>query len=220
VKRIELANQRPALSLVIATLVFMIGGRPAAQLASRPVDEWAKVLDTPERLASLKVNEVVRHLKLKPGDVVADLGAGTGAFVVSFAKAVPAGRVYAVEIDGGFRPYIQRKAEAAAVTNVRFVLGEFTDPKLPAADVDCAFLHDVLHHIQDRAVYLKRLSSYLKPTARIVVIDYDPSKSPHRDQPAMLVSKEQAEQLLAQVGFKPAEAVPLFADKWFVVFTR
>jgi SAM-dependent methyltransferase len=221
VTRIKLARTTTVLSLAIAvTIVVAVDRRATAQLASRPADEWVKVLDAPERLAGLRVDEVVARLKLKPGDVVADLGAGTGPFVVPFAQAVAPGKVYAVEIDRGFFPYIQGKAQAAAVANVQTVLGEFTDPKLPAPDVDVAFLHDVLHHVENRAAYVKHLSTYLEPTARIAVIDYHPAQSPHRDQPALQVSKEQAESLLAAVGFKPVEDVPLFADKWFVIFGR
>ena len=204
-----------AIAMLVASSVSA-----SAQLASRPVEEWVKVLDAPERLAALKVDDVVARLKLRRADVVADLGAGTGPFVVGFAKAVPSGKVYAVEIDENFFSHIRQKAQAAGVVNVRTVLGQFTDPKLPSADADVAFMHDVLHHIADRATYLKGLSKYLKPTARVAIIDYHPEKSPHQDQPAMQVSKEQARALLAEAGFKPVEDIPLFTDKWFVVFSR
>jgi ubiquinone/menaquinone biosynthesis C-methylase UbiE len=197
--------------------VDAVGG---AQLASRPVEEWRKVLDSPERLAVLKAGEVVARLKLKSTDVVADLGAGTGPFEVPFAKAVQSGAVYAVEVDGGFFPMIEEKAKAAGVTNVRTVLGVFTDPKLPVSNVNLAFMHDVLHHIEDRAGYLKALAKYLGPQARIAIIDYEPARSPHRDQPALVVSREQATALLAGAGFKPIEDIALFDEKWFLVFGR
>ena len=193
----------------------------AAQLASRPAEEWVKVLESAERLASLRIDDVVAALKLRPGDVVADLGAGTGPFIVPFARAVtPKGKVYAVDIDKGFFPLIATKTKEAGVANVQPVLGEFTDPKLPAADIDVAFFHDVLHHIENRAAYLGNLVKYLKPTARVVVIDYNPAQSPHADQPALQVSREQASAWLAQAGFKPVDDVTLFADKWFVVYAR
>jgi ubiquinone/menaquinone biosynthesis C-methylase UbiE len=199
--------------------VFACGVTLAAQLASRPADEWRKVLDSPERIAALRVDEVIARLKLKPADTVADLGAGTGPFVAPFAKAVPSGRVFAVEIDSGFFPLIMEKAKMAGVANVETVRGEFTDPKLPGA-VDVAFMHDVLHHISDRGPYFKTLAKYLKPTSRIAIIDYEPARSPHSDQPALQVSKEQARALLAEAGFKPIEDITLFEDKWFLVFGR
>src|SRR5262249_5489395 len=104
----------------------------------------------------LKIDEIVTTIALKPDQVVADLGAGTGLFEVPLGKAVaPAGKVYAVEIDKGFLPIIEEKAKQGKLANVRTVLGEFADPKLPAQDVDIEFMHDVLHHVEDRATYLK-----------------------------------------------------------------
>ncbi len=192
-----------------------------AQLATRPADEWVKVLDAEDRLKGLKAPEVVASLKLNPGDVVADLGAGSGPFIVAFANAVTAkGKVYAVEIDRNFFPYIDKRAQAAGVKNVRTVTGEFTDPKLPAADVDLAFMHDVLHHVENRAAYLKTMVKYLEPGARVAIIDYHPDRSPHGDQPALQVSKNQAIAWMAEAGFKPVEDLTLFPEKWFVVFAR
>src|SRR5687768_6278481 len=149
-----------------ATLILILasGMTPlpaAAQLASRPAEEWIKMLDAPARVAGLKVDEIIDGLKLKPGDVVADLGAGSGVFSVSLARAVnPSGKVYAVEIDQALLDHINRKVKEQNVTNVHTVLGKYGDPSLPAADVDMAFMHDVLHHIEDRAGYLKNVARY------------------------------------------------------------
>ena len=190
-----------------------------AQLASRPVGEWQRLLDSPERIAALRIDEVVARLALKPTDVVADLGAGTGPFVVAFAKAVPAGAVYAVEIDKDFLPIIAERARAAGAGNVTPVLGEFSDPKLPAA-VDVAFMHDVLHHVADRRTYVRALARYLKPGARVAIVDYHAERSPHAGQHEMVVSNGQARELFASIGLKVVEEVQLFDDKWFVVFAR
>ena len=201
--------------MVAATL----GTAVHAQLASRPVGEWQRLLDSPERIAALRIDDVVARLALKPADVVADLGTGTGPFVVAFAKAVPSGAVYAVEIDKDFLPLIAERARAAGVANVTPVLGEFSDPKLPVA-VDVAFMHDVLHHVADRPAYVRALSRYLKPGARVAIIDYHAQRSPHADQPQMVVSKDQARELFATVGLKVVEEIALFDEKWFLVFSR
>ena len=192
----------------------------SAQLASRPAAEWTKTLESPERIAGLRIDEVIARLNLKPSDVVADLGAGTGLFSLPLAKAVPSGRVYAVELDEGFLAQIRGKAKTENVANVVPVLGKFTDPSLPARDVDLAFFHDVLHHVENRAAYLKSVAGYLKPGGRIVVIEFNAGDSPHKDQPELVVSKEQAAGWMTDAGFVPGEDIRLFPDKYFVVYKR
>ena len=208
----------------LATLAVAISlPRPVdGQLASRPAEEWTKTLAAANRVQGLRVDDIIARLRLKPGDVVADLGAGPGLFSLPFAKAVsPTGKVYAVEIDQGFLDTIRTKAVEERISNVQGVLGKFEDPSLPAADVDVAFFHDVLRHIQDRAGYLKNLARYVRPGGRVVIIDLTPEGSPHRAQPELVVTKDQATGWMADAGFKPVEEITdLFTDKWFVVYSR
>ena len=137
-----------------------------------------------------------------------------------YAKAVPSGRVYAVELDEGFLTQIRGKAKAGNVNNVVPVLGKFTDPALPARDVDVAFFHDVLHHVENRTAYLKSVTGYVKPGGRIVVIEFNAGDSPHKAEPQLIVSKEQTAAWMAEVGFVPSEDIQLFSDKYFVVYRR
>jgi ubiquinone/menaquinone biosynthesis C-methylase UbiE len=192
------------------------------QLASRTPEEWIKTLEAPERVASLKLDQVVPRLKLKPGDVVADVGAGAGAFTLAFAKAVaPGGKVYAIEIEPPLLEHIQKKAKAEQLSNVVSVVGKFVDPNLPAKDVDVAFIHDVLHHIENRAGYVKAHAGYMKPGGRIVVIDYRPGFGGHKDKPELVTGPDQAEPWFAAAGFKPVEQINILnPDKWFIVYGR
>ena len=142
-------------------------------------------------------------------------------FSVPLAKSVgPKGRVYAVEIDKGFLPIIESKAKENSLTNVKTILGEFLDPKLPAADVDLGFMHDVLHHVQDRSNYLRNAARYIKPGGRFVVIDYKAEQSPHKDQPTLIVSEEQVTGWMKAAGFNKVEKADLFPDKYFLIFSR
>ena len=145
--------------LIALALVMLVAIEAQAQLGSRETKEWIQNLDRPERIAGLKIDKVLPLLKLKPGDKVADIGAGAGAFSLPLAKAVaPAGKVYAVDIDPGLLDYIAQKAKKENIDNIQTVKGEFSDPKLPAHDVDLGFFHDVLHHIENRQAYLKALA--------------------------------------------------------------
>ena len=202
-----------------AALLILAGAASAGQLASRPADEWIKTLDGPARVAAMKIDEVVAALKLQPGQTVADIGAGSGLLEVPLAKAVgPKGRVYAVEIDAGFFPEIRKRTAAGGVTNVETVLGKFTDPALPATNIDVAVFHDVMHHVEGRAGYLKSLVRYLAPAGRIVVIDYEGGMGPHAKEPQLQVTREQLAAWMKDAGLVQVEDVKLFADKYFLAF--
>lgn len=193
----------------------------APQLAGRTAEEWIKTLDTPARIAGLKIDETIARLRLRPGAVVADIGAGAGVFEKALADAVaPGGKVYAVDIDRKLLDNIERRAKEFRLASVVTVLGTFTDPALPAPDVDVAFIHDVLHHIENRADYLKNLAGYLNASGRIVVIDFVPGKGGHQNQPELQVTKEQTTAWMAAAGLKPIEEFDLFPDKWFEVYGR
>lgn len=205
-------------------LLVLVAGLPeaSAQLGSRSADDWAAILDREQRVSGLKIEEVVSRLKLKPGDVVADIGAGTGVFSGPLAQAVaPTGTLLAVDIDQGLLDHIAQRARQEQVANIQPVLGEFDDPKLPTR-VDVAFFHDVLHHIEHRQAYLKKLATYLEPDGRVVVIDliFDRPDGPHRNQPEMHITQEQVRVWMAAAGFPVMQEIDLFDDKFFVVFRR
>jgi len=203
----------------------ILAGSATAQLASRKADEWVTTLEGPQRVATQKIDEVLSKLSLKPGMVVADIGAGSGLFSRPLAKAVtPTGKVYAVDIQQDLLDHINQRDKEENIGNIKTVLGEFDDPKLPAKDVDLAFINDVLHHIQHRAVYLKALGTYIKPTGRIAIIEMnkDDPNTPHKNQPELLVSRAEIEQWMSDAGFKLVQEHPdLFpGTKWFLVFSR
>lgn len=209
------------LSLIALALCVGFVQPASAQLAGRSTEEWLKTLENPTRIAGLKVDETVTKLGLKPGAVVADIGAGAGIFEASLAQAVsPGGKVYAVDIDKGLIDHIAKRAAELHITNVQGVVGTFTDPKLPVRNVDLAFIYDVLHHIEARAEYLKSLAGYLKPSGRIAVIDFRPGQGGHRDLPELQVAREQATAWMAAAGLKPVEEIELFTDKWFVIYGK
>ncbi len=196
-----------------------------AQLAPRKAEEWEKTLESPNRTATQKVAEVLSDLSLKPGMIVADIGAGSGFFSRPLAKAVaPNGKVYAVDIQQGLLDYINKRDTEENIHNIQTVLGEFDDPKLPVRNVDLAFINDVLHHIEHRAVYLKALGTYMKPDGRIAIIEMnkDDPNTGHKNQPELLVGREEIMGWMSDAGFKLVEEhADLFpGTKWFLIFGR
>jgi ubiquinone/menaquinone biosynthesis C-methylase UbiE len=168
----------------------------------------------------MKIDEVVAALEVRPGAIVADVGAGSGLLSGPLAIATgPKGVLYAVDIDKGLLAHVAERAADQRIANIRTVLGEFTDPKLPEK-VDLAFMNDVLHHIADRAAYLRNLAAYLKPGGRIAIVDFIPSRSPHQTQPELIVSEEQAESWLKEAGLTLAKKVKIFDDRFYIIYAK
>jgi arsenite methyltransferase len=119
-------------------------------------------------------DRVIASIALRPGDRVADLGAGSGYFTFRLAQSVgPQGVVYAVDVDDDMIALVQKKAQQRGVGNVVTVRAQYNDPLLPADGVDVIFTVDTYHHFDDRVGYLKKLRRYLRPGGRIAVIDFD-----------------------------------------------
>ena len=205
------------ISVLTALILCASPAHSAPQLGGKPAKEWIKSLERPERLAKLKADEVMAQLNLKPGDLVADIGAGSGVYSWPLARAVaPGGTLFAVEVDQGFVDFIREGAQKRGLDNVFPVLGEFTDPRLPVRNLDLAFFHNVLHHVEGRQAYLETLSGYLKPNARIVIIDLTEG---HKE-PEMKMTLDQVKDWMAAIGFRMTGDYSVFEDRFFAVFSR
>jgi ubiquinone/menaquinone biosynthesis C-methylase UbiE len=189
-----------------------------AQLAQAPADKYIDTMNRLERGIESKIPLVVDKLRLKPGDIVADIGSGSGTFSIPMAKAIaPNGILYAVDIDPKMLDYVAERARKEGLTNVRTVLGVPDDPKLPVKDVDVAFFHRVLHMIEHRQIYVNNTANYLKPDGRIVVIDKNPEQSPNS---WMWLKQSDVDTWMAAIAFYPAETFNVFDDRYFVSYQR
>ena len=195
---------------------------------------WIERLERPDRIPGLRIQDVIDALNLQDGTVVADIGAGSGAFTVPFAKAVgPTGRVLAVEIWPELLDFIRAKTEKSGVNNVDTILCTPDDPNLPVGQVDIAYFHDVFHNVPDRQAYLKRLTTYLKPNGRIAIVEqeYDDPIAKKWDVSEDRITPAQVDEWMESVGFRLVDEFDLFQgdenpagtgmpERWFVVYAR
>ncbi|HJT86481.1 MAG TPA: methyltransferase domain-containing protein [Bryobacteraceae bacterium] len=189
-----------------------------AQLQQQPADKYIEVMNRLERGLEGKIPQVIEKLRLKPGDIVADIGSGSGTFSIPMAKAIaPNGILYAVDIDPKMLDYVAERAKKEGVTNLRTVLGVDDDPKLPVKDVDVAFFHRVLHMIEHRQLYVNDTAKYMKPDGRIVIIDKNPDQSPNS---WMWLKQSDVDTWMAAIAFYPAETFHVFEDRYFVSYQR
>ena len=211
---------RFAWPLALLFLLFGIAPLADAQVGVRPAEQYIAMLDSPERIESMRVPELIARLGIQKEMVIADVGAGSGALTGPLALATgPRGTVYASDIDQALIDHIAQRAQASRLSNVRTVLGTFTDPKLPQ-QVDLALMNDVLHHVQDRAAYLKSVARHLKRGGRLAVVDYTPDASPHKGNPELIVSEAQANAWAEAAGLVRGESFVLYTDRYFVIYRK
>ena len=183
--------------------------------------DYIRMLEEPGRAEWQKPEEVVSKLALKPGEAVADLGAGSGYFTLRFARAVgPSGKVFAVDIDSEMLDYIERRAKEEGLANVQRVLAGPHDPKLPAASVDLMFICDTLHHISDRATYYPLLARALRPGGRLVNVDFQKRTLPFGPPLEMKIAKEDMIEEVKPAGFHLAKDWDFLPYQYFLIFER
>lgn len=142
---------------------------PAAVMSPAGAD-W---LERPEREAEERPDIVLAEMKLKDGDVVGDIGAGSGYFSRRIARLVaPRGRVYANDIQPEMLEILRDNLKRDGITNVVPILGEGNDPKLPRASLDWILLVDVYHEFQEPETMLARMAEALKPDGRVALVEY------------------------------------------------
>ncbi|MGE5218620.1 MAG: class I SAM-dependent methyltransferase, partial [Chloroflexota bacterium] len=177
-------------------------------------------LEDPKRDRYQKPHEVLTALDLKPGEVVADIGAGSGYFTFLLARHVgETGKVYAVDISPDMILYLNRRIRDLGVTNVASVLADEDDPLLPADSVDRFFFCDSWHHIENQTKYLSVIRKLLKPNGEIVVIDFHKKELPIGPPLRMKVAREDLIKQMEAGGFRLAKEYKFLPYQYFLVFT-
>jgi cyclopropane fatty-acyl-phospholipid synthase-like methyltransferase len=209
---LALAAASTALSQTATTPQEMrhLHGDPAAYIAS---------LDDPARDAYQKPDEVLNALALRPGEVVADIGAGSGYFTVRLARTVgDTGRVYAVDISPDMIRHLNHRLRDSGIRNVVTVLSDPDDPLLPDGSVDRFVIVDTWHHIEDQAKYLALLKRMLKPGGQVVHIDFQKRDLPVGPPAGMKIAREDLVKQMEDAGFRLVAEHTFLPYQYFLVF--
>lgn len=188
------------------------------------VKEWLERFEAEGREVFQNREAIVSRLDLKPGMVVADIGAGTGAHLPYLSKAVSnRGKVYAVDIVPKFLEHIDYQAQKNKWENVETVLCSERSVKLPDDSIDLAFICNVYHHFEYPQGSLSSLHDALRTGGQLVLIDFKriPGVSSDWILGHMRAGQEVFEEEITNAGFKKTKEVDdLLSDNYFVIFEK
>jgi SAM-dependent methyltransferase len=181
-------------------------------------EKWAKEFDNPERDAWQKPEEVLDALHLQTTSIVADIGAGTGYFSVRIAKRVPEGKVFAADIEPDMVRYLAARAEREHLANLTPVQARADTANLPEP-VDLVLVVDTYHHIDDPMRYFAALMSSLRPSGRLVIIDFK-ADSPIGPPAQHRIPPEQVTHELAAAGYVLTEKFEFLPRQYGLIFKK
>jgi ubiquinone/menaquinone biosynthesis C-methylase UbiE len=176
-------------------------------------------LDDPKRDAYQKPDEVVKALKLEEGEVIADIGAGSGYFTLRLARPVgEKGRVYAVDVSPDMVVHLNRRVRDLNVRNVVTILSAPDDPLLADGSVDRFLIVDTWHHIGGHAKYLALLKRMLKPGGQVIMIDFKKAKTPVGPPMEMRIERDDLVREMVANGFQLAGEHTFLEYQYFLIF--
>ena len=193
-------------------------GRQIAHVMGHDGASW---LERSGRRQEEGTDILLKELRLKPTDVVADIGAGTGFFSFQLAKKVPQGQVLAVDIQPEMIAALQANKRKLNAPNVRPILGTTTNPALPADSVDLVLIVDAYHEFDHPREMARAIRRALRPgIGRLALVEY---RAEDPDVPIKRIHKmsvEQARKEMAAVGLEFVETIETLPQQHLMLFKR
>ena len=213
------------LLLLFSVTAYGQGASPAIneQYQNPDFGRWQRNLETEGREVYERRLAIVDAVAARPGQAIADVGAGTGLFTRLLAARVgPQGRVYAVDIARAFVEGNLQRARAARLQNVVGIVSTQGDTRLDENSIELAFICDAYHHFEDPQAMLASIRRALRPGGTLVVVDFEriPGVSPDWILKHVRAGKETFRAEIEASGFRFAEEVKLMRENYFLRFTR
>jgi protein-L-isoaspartate O-methyltransferase len=193
-------------------------GREIAMVMGHQAYTW---LERPEREKEEQPTKLMKALQIKPGEVVADVGAGSGYFSFRMAEKVGVkGKVLAVDIQPEMLDIIRQRMKARKVTQIEPVLGAEMDPKLPAEGVDMILMVDVYHEFSHPYEMTEKMVQALKPGGRLVFVEY---RKEDDKVPIKLVHKMTEKQVIKEMRPHPlkyVKTIDVLPQQHIIIFEK
>lgn len=192
-------------------------GREIAHFMTHHGAPW---LERPEREQEERPDLVLKALKLRAGDVVADLGCGTGYFSWRMAQAVGnKGLVYGIEIQKEMLALLDQQMKRRGIHNVKGVHGTTNDPKLPAP-VDLVLMVDVYHEFDQPFEMMDAVCKQLKPGGRVVFIEYRGEDPSVPIKPLHKMTEAQVKKEMAPLPLEHVETLKTLPRQHLIIFRK
>jgi arsenite methyltransferase len=209
--------------LLLPTLVLAQDSKPRDIHEMHRLHQDSKayiaMLDDPARDAYQKPHEVITALKLKEGEVIADIGAGSGYFTFRLAHHVgDTGRVYAVDVSPDMILHLNRRIRDLNLKNVVSILAAPDDPLLADASIDRFFICDTWHHIENHDRYLALMKKMLRPGGQVVMIDFKKAETPVGPPMEMRIDSDDLLREMEKNGFRLEAEHTFLPYQYFLVF--
>ena len=192
-------------------------GREIAQVMGHRGLGW---LERNSRIQEEAPDQAVQAMHLTPDAVVADIGAGSGYFTFRIAALVPAGRVYAVDIQPEMLAIIRKRMQRRSVQNVIPVKGEVDDPRLPELAVDAVLLVDAYHEFAYPYEMMRGIVRSLRPGGKVFLIEYRGENPRIPIKPLHKMTRQQAIKEMQAVGLVLVETRHILPTQHFMVFEK
>ncbi len=193
-----------------------------AHHGSRDIGDYIRRMESADRAAWQKPDEVITALNIRSGERIADVGCGPGYFTLPLAEAVgPTGKVWAIDIEAEMLDRLRERIAKGDLSNIEPHLVLENDPMLPAGEVDTIFIVDTYHHFSYRPVYVSKLRRALAPGGRIVIIDFIPKSREERGfgpRLEMQLDRVTVDREMAASGLHPAAVHTFLPEQYFVEY--
>ena len=192
-------------------------GRELAQIVGHAAVSW---LERSEREREEAPATVIRNMDLKPDDVVADIGAGSGYFTFRIAPAVPGGKVLAVDVQQPMLDFIEKRKLETGIPNVETILGRPDDARLPAGAVDAVLMVDSYHEFSHPREMMLSIVAALKPGGRVILLEYRGEDPTVAIKPLHKMTQRQAIREMRAVGLEHVETRGFLPSQHFMIFRK
>jgi len=221
-------------SILFFAIFLTISGPLLAQESERnsaflnpemDVSRFVGMFERESREVFAEREQIVGLMDIEPGTVLADIGAGTGAYTDLFSRAVGEnGQVFAVEISPRFTEHLRKRADEEDLDNVTVVLSSLTSATLPPDSVDTIFLCDTYHHFDDPAPMLASMLRALRPGGTLFMVEFDRIEGVSREWllDHVRADKDTFRAEIEKAGFRFAEEIEVegLKENFMMRFTR